>query len=257
MEYVRYLFGYLINLRGHEGFGSIPWFLVCLFVIELVGFVLARLAMKTRKPDVLIGAAAFAALAVGYLYSRFIHIVLPWCLDVAVPMFAFFAMGMLLRRHMRMLTRMIHTYAIIPAFFALIAATWCNLRISGTAPNPYMNRYGEFVCFVVGAVAGIWGTLALSRLIANCCANGKAAAQFVSRPLNWLGRNTLVLYCVNGAIYPVMIPAVLRAVGFNLNSGALDMQCACGLGAIIINLLICCPVAVIMNHWLPAVLGRR
>lgn len=257
MEYARYLLGYVINLRGREGFGSIFWFLVCLFVIEIAGFVLAKLATKTRKPDVLIGAAALAALVVGYLYSRFVHIVLPWCADVAVPMFAFFALGMLLRRHMEKLARAIRAYAIVPAFIVLVAATWCNLRISGTAPNPYMNSYGEFVCFVVGAVAGIWGTLAASRMIADCCADGMPVARCLARPLNWLGRNTLVLYCVNGAIYPAAIPAMLRAVGLNPDSTALCMQCACGLGAIIINLLICCPVAAIMNRWLPAVLGKR
>lgn len=226
-------------------------------MIEIAGFALARLAMKARKSDVLIGAAALAALLVGYLYSRFVHIVLPWCVDIAVPMFAFFALGMLLRRHMAMLTRAIHAYVVIPAFIALIAATWGNLRISGTAPNPYMNSYGEFVCFVAGAIAGIWGTLAVSGMIADCCADGMSVARFFARPLDWLGRNTLVLYCVNGAIYPALIPAMLRIVGLDPDSAALGMQCACGLGAIAINLLICCPVAAIMNRWLPAVLGRR
>ena len=35
--YVKWLAGYIINMRGHEGYGNVPWFLACLFLVEIGG----------------------------------------------------------------------------------------------------------------------------------------------------------------------------------------------------------------------------
>ena len=35
------------------------------------------------------------------------------------------------------------------------------------ATDPYMNDLGSPVCFILGAVAGIWMTLAVSRLVSD------------------------------------------------------------------------------------------
>ena len=74
--------------------------------------------------------------------------------------------------------------------------------------------------------------------------------------LSYWGRNTLVFYCVNAPIYPVLIPWLLSLVGLDATSGNTLMRLACCLGAVLVNLAVCVPCAELMNRWLPSVLGR-
>ena len=74
--------------------------------------------------------------------------------------------------------------------------------------------------------------------------------------LSYWGRNTLVFYCVNAPIYPVLIPWLLSLVGLDTASGNTLMRLACCLGAILVNLAVCVPCAGLMNRCFPAVLGR-
>ena len=88
--YLKWILGIVINLRGHEGLGSIPWFLACLFVVEIGGYILLRLDSRFSLPDQAFIGIGAASILIGYLYSSFVHIVLPWGTDIALSMFGFF-----------------------------------------------------------------------------------------------------------------------------------------------------------------------
>lgn len=256
-RYLTWFVGYAVNLRGREGFGSIPWFLVSLFVIEIGGYVLLRAVARVR----LDGGRRFAALilastvllALGWLYSVFVHVVLPWCGDVALSMSGFFVVGVALRPYADLLHRALRAWTIIPVCALLIAAVWLDSRVFHGAVNPYMNDLGNPLCFVIGALAGIWMVFALCRTIADC----RPLDRVLGGVLAYWGRNTLVFYCINAPIYPWLIPWLLGLVGLDVASADVGMRLACALGAILINLAICTPCAEIMNRWLPGILGRK
>lgn len=261
VEYLRWFAGYAINLRGREGFGAIPWFLTCLFVMELGGYVvlrmLDRLQLKKRRCDIALAGITLISLTAGWLYSAYVHIVLPWCCDVALSMFAFFILGVLARPHVQVMHRSLAAWTIVPALLVLLMAVWANGTVFHGSVNPYMNDLGNPVCFVVGALAGIWMILAVCRWIADASALNAA----LGGVLSYWGRNTLVFYCVNAAIYMQVIPDLLGFVGLDTvtvaASADVGMQLVCALGAVLVNLVVCTPCAEIMNRFLPEMLGKR
>lgn len=97
--YAEWFLGLAVNLRGHEGFGSIPWFLVCLFVVEIGGYILLRFSERFNLSEWTFVGVGIASILIGYLYSTFIHIVLPWEADIALSMFGYFIFGYVVRGH--------------------------------------------------------------------------------------------------------------------------------------------------------------
>ncbi|MBW3091715.1 acyltransferase family protein [Bifidobacterium sp. 82T10] len=254
--YLTWFAGYAINLRGHDGFGVIPWFLTCLFMMEVGGYALLRFldrfGLRGRRRDAALVVAAVIAVTLGWTYSAYVYIVLPWGCDVALSMFGFFVLGILLRRHARALRRALSAWVILPAAMVLIVSVWVNGHVFHGSVNPYMNDLGNPACFVVGAVSGVWMVLAVSRLIADVPAMNRA----LGGTLSYWGRNTLVFYCVNAPIYPSLIPWLLSLIGLDTTSSDIAMRMACCFGAILINLAICTPCAEIMNRCLPGILGK-
>ena len=246
--YAEWVLGIVINLRGHEGFGSIPWFLACLFVVEIGGYILLRLSKRVSLPEWAFIGIGVVSMLIGYLYSSFIHIVLPWGMDIALSMFGFFVFGCVLRSHRETMEHVMHPFTAVIAVALLMAATILN---AWQPVNVYMNTYGNIGCYLVGAFAGIWAILAI------CIVLGRIPAdRFLFPAIIYCGRNTLVFYCVNAPIYGSLIPSILGWVGLDTNGGSVTNQLLCMLGAIVINLIICSAVAEIMNRWMPEVLGK-
>ena len=255
--YAKWFAGYLINLRGREGFGVLPWFLTCLFIMEIGGYILLRCLDRFgwqggRHRNIALIAVTAASLAMGWLYSTYLHIVLPWGCDVALSMFGFFTMGILARPYAQQLHRALAAWTVPVSLVILLAAVWANGNVFHGAVNPYMNDLGDPACFILGAVAGVWMILALSKLVSDTPALNRA----LGGVLSYWGRNTLVFYCVNAPIYPVLIPWLLSLVGLDAASGDALMRLACCLGAVLVNLAVCIPSAELMNRWLPSILGR-
>ena len=248
--YAKWVVGYFLNMRGHEGWGYIPWFLACLFLIEIGGYVLLRLVARWHIPEWALAGVGIAGILIGYAYSKFIHIVLPWGGDIALSMFGFFVFGYILRGHRERLECTLHPLTIVPALALLIAAALLNVQ---QPVDVYMNEYGNVVYYLIGAFCGLWAVLAIGVALAHTCReNG-----LPMRALNYWGRNTLVFYCVNASIYTGMIPAILGWLGLDVSDGSVANQLLCMVGAIVINLLVCSAAAEIVNRFLPGVLGRK
>lgn len=250
-QYGIFLFGYLVNLRGRSGFGQIPWFLACLFVIEIMAYMLSRWTENKKNVGAAYICVAALFFAIGYGYSVLVHIVLPWSFDVALSMFAFFIMGMFLRKvDLCVLERYLSWGWMFLAFTLLWAGTYVNMAIAGSRIDPYMDTYGNVFCYASASFGGVWLTMIVSYNLEHKLNTNLAF-------LSFCGRNTLVFYCLNAAIYGSMIPWILTLIGLNTNSGDSAMQFACGLLAILINLIIVCPISMLINRYCPQILGRK
>ena len=247
--YAEWILGIAVNLRGHEGFGSIPWFLACLFILEIGGYILLRLSKCVSLPEWAFIVIGTVSILIGYLYSAFIHIVLPWGTDIALSMFGFFVFGYVMRGHRETLEHVMRPSTTIIAAALLVTATMLNAQ---HPVNVYMNTYGNIGCYLVGAFAGIWAILAVCISLDHVPSRG-----FLLSALTYCGRNTLVFYCVNAPIYGTLITFVLGMAGLDIDGGSIANQLLCMFGAIVINLVICSAVTEIMNRWMPGVLGRQ
>lgn len=247
---VRWLLGLAVNLRG-GGLAEIPWFLACLFVMEIGAYVVLRV-IGSRDHDIamLAGLAVLTSL-IGYGYSVLIHKALPWSGDIAMSLFCFFLLGMLVKRlGDGVIDRMLAPAMILPSAVLFVASVVLNVYLcGGEAVNAYLNRYGNYACFIVGAVSGIWMICALCSTIERV----KPLDAVIRRPLLYLGRNTLVIYCVNGLIYPVIIPWALSGLDVSTPTGRMLWVVA----SLVVNLIVCSIVASLVNRFLPELLGRK
>jgi len=245
--YVRYFAGFCINLRGREGFGQIPWFLTCLFVIELGSYFLVRYADRVRSRLQLYSIAAVIVLIAGYTYSVLVHVALPWSLDIAIIMSFYFILGLIARKRMDVVKCLLNKRYLPITALMLFVGTYINGRIFAIRINPYMNQYGNFICLLVASMGGIWFVLIFCRTLELYC-----------RPnafLTYCGKNTLVFYCINQAIESYF-PDVLKLVGLDAASPYIWVQMACGVITVIINLIVCSLCASMINRFLPALLGK-
>lgn len=249
LTYTEWLISFVINSRT-VWLGEIPWFLACLFVIEIGGYALLRLSEHTPPSDWPLVALALVCILVGYGYSKFVHVFLPWSMDIAIPMFAPFILGYVLRRHYRTLERTARPLTIVPAMLLLVATALLNTP--GQPVVVYQNQYGNIVCWLIGMSAGIWAVIALCIAFQRFPANNP----FMSA-LAYFGRNTLVFYCVNVSIYPDWIPLIVRKIGLDPSGGSLINQLLCVIGAVVISMIACSIASEIMNRYFPAILGRR
>lgn len=246
--------GYAINLRGRAGLGQIPWFLTCVFLMEIMAYVLIQLTKRSshRLCDYAITAIVF--FIVGYAYSVWIHIVLPWAGDVALALFAFYIVGMMLRQAGEPVQNVLmQPVMMLPMAIAFGVSVFYEDHIIGIAINPYLNVYGNVVCYAVASISGIYLVLAFCHLLESC---HSIIASKVGNMLQYWGENTLVYYCVNAAIYTSFIPTVLGVLSLDVHSSDMRMQVACGTLAVLINLVICPLVAELINRYCPLLLGR-
>lgn len=253
---LRRVLGYTVNLRGREGFGQIPWFLTCLFVMEIMAYALVRFAQRRKRPIRVYAFVAVALFLVGYAYSVWIHIVLPWAADVALALFPFFVLGMMLRQGGRSAQdALLRPIVMLPLAVPLGAAVYVEDRVVGIGINPYLNTYGNIVCYAVASVSGVWLVLALCRWIEERRVSSRVTSA-VGRVLQYWGRNTLVFYCVNAIIYSTYIPKMLGMIGLDVHSMDVGVQLLCGTLAVGINLVICPLAAELVNRCFPQLLGR-
>lgn len=245
--YAKYFIGYCVNLRGKEGFGQIPWFLTCLFIIELGGYILVRCTQRVQNTIRAYAVVSIATLVVGYAYSTLVHATLPWSVDIAVIMAPYFILGLISRKNVAAFSHLLNKRYIALALLLLVIGTYLDGRIFGVRINPYMNQYGNILCFLAASIGGMWLVLSLCYMVESC-----------TRPLGFLtycGRNTLVFYCINQAIESYL-PSMLHLVGLDTTSGNIWMQIACGLATVIINIVICSACASVINRFAPFLLGR-
>ena len=245
--YVQYFAGYCINLRGRENLGQIPWFLTCLFIIELGGYALVRYAACVCDTIRLYAAVSVVTLVVGYTYSVLIHVTLPWSVDVSVIMAPYFILGLIARKGMNAVKRLLNTRYLLVSALLLFLGTYMDGHIFGARINPYMNQYGNLVCFLSASVGGIWFVLVLCHTLES---------RFKTNAfLTYCGGNTLVFYCINQAIEGYL-PSMLRLIGLNTGTQYVWMQIACGLVTVMINLVVCSICASVINRFFPALLGK-
>ncbi|MFH1748668.1 MAG: hypothetical protein ABIG44_16660 [Planctomycetota bacterium] len=105
-------------------------------------------------------------------------------------------------------------------------------------------EYVDIGWFFVTSLAGTGFIVYLSQLVAN------------SRLINYVGTITLALMCLDGILHEfVNLPVVKLIVAQTGLPDVLSLTLICSLGTLV-SLLICWPVTLFLQRWLPFMLGR-
>jgi fucose 4-O-acetylase-like acetyltransferase len=164
--------------------GSAPlWYLTALFSVEVMYFILTH---KARYKDqlYLIGIIG----VIGWLWSKYIQIRLPWNLDVAMTAILFFYFGRIVKD--RMIDDVLHKYAIIIMPIAAVSMICCVATPSVYALGA--NKIGNPAISILGGISGALLIIKIAMLICEM----KCAAI-----LAYYGRNTLIVLGLNYIVH--------------------------------------------------------
>lgn len=234
---------------------NIPtWFLMCLVSVEFIHYGTFR---YLKASDVRIGVAVIAFYLAGYALTRevdFFHSGKPfsgnvWFVHEAVIMYAFFLLGVLLRRRNLLVgpvsPRLLAGGAVL-AFAAVLFTYDLNhgpFRLI-QAVIVLAGGHGDIFWFPFTAIAGSLLILLLARLTP------------AGKLLSFLGRNVLILFCLNGVFYHSLNGPIAAWVNeaFPGSSWAVFTT-----GAVVatISLALCVPVILGLTARLPWAIGKK
>ncbi|MEC0486111.1 acyltransferase family protein [Bacillus glycinifermentans] len=208
------------------------WFLTCLFVVEMLFFVM-RNGLKARYVVFIVMLCALLS----YFNYQYFEIKLPWNIEVALTALSFYTAGYFLKQDLRNVK---HRKALLIAVILFIAVGFLqsrNVRVDMRA-----NEYGNMAIFYITSFLGTAGVIFASFKL-----------QYAA-PLQFLGKNSLVILVLH---YPVI--RALKAVVYYLMNVSLDET----YGSVVwsgvytaATLMIMVPCIFILNRY-PVLLGRR
>lgn len=168
----------------------------------------------------------------------------------AVTMYAFYLIGVYLRRNKVFMEKMSPRIAVpgLIISFLIVLLTY-NLNTGLFNFTPYdavviiFASHGHFLWFPVTAVAGSFCILFLARLTPP------------QKTIVWMGQNTLILMCLNGIFYHFINLRVAQWVVGNLTSSA---PVVFGVGCVmtVASLALCIPLIFLFNRYIPQLVGK-
>lgn len=233
------------------------WFVVVIAICQLAYGAMVSRGFGMRKMAV----ATVIIFAVGYLtvilyrlnppvltesrllYSESLPNRWPACLNIALVMMPFFFLGIVMRRCEHRMRYLESWAAIVAAVAIYVAVVWLDHLYIGSDIVVAVHHYNNILVISLYAIAGTWILLSLSRKIGSI------------RVLNYIGKNSIVFYFLNGAMLQITATIVTRIMKLTpVNNGG-------GYFMTIIVALVACaatiPVCWFINKNLPLIVGKK
>ena len=251
-DYLDALKNSLLNLPV---FNIPTWFLMCLVSVELIHYLVFR---HVRASDRRIAVAAVLFYVIGFVVNERFELTRLgdpwrwnwWFFNEAVVMYAFYLVGVLLRRQRFLLAEKINMLPLAVLALAAVLLVFLTydlnqgpFRLGIEAVVIVGSGHGHMLWFPLTAIAGSLAILFLGRL---------------STGIGWMalpGRNALILFCLNGFFYHHLNGPFASWFNASLPQGAIPVAAA-AIGATVASLLIAWPVLVALRHWFPQLTGR-
>ena len=243
---MRALFGFpVLNLPS--------WFLACLVSVELLHYVVFR----HLKSNAMILISALSFYVVGYFLNlkfQFFHIDRIsgwnyWFLHEAVVMYAFYLLGIFLRKR-NFLVEKVSPALLVPGIlisFFIVFFTY-NLNTGPFRGNfdsvvIVLSAHGHFLLFPFTVIVGCLLILFLARLTPP------------SKMLIWMGQNALILFLLNGVFYHHINGIVAFLTAPHLAGSSLAVFVT-GVVVTVLSLSLCVPFVFLFNKFIPQLVGK-
>jgi fucose 4-O-acetylase-like acetyltransferase len=244
---------FLPLLYGTPAFNLLTWFLFCLFSVEMLHLALYRTeGSLLREVAILLAIYSFGS------YVAFNHgAITSWIGLSQFPLYGtealiaytLFRLGRLLARTQVAVPGRGRGVSLITAAISLIVVLLLFPRNDGPfswmEPSVVMAMmsHGDFVLFPITAVAGTLFIFHTAYLIP------------ASRALRFIGQNSVALLGLNGILFFLVNQPVAMALSDQMGGSHLRLFVASGAVAAA-ELLICVPIVMLLNRYLPWALGR-
>lgn len=181
--------GIFIQLRGTKYTVGL-WFLPLLFITEILVYLIV---LQNDKIQIVI---MILIASIGFSYASVFKQVLPWGID-AVPIAIIFVwLGYIYKNKFIFKFEYLKRYGLfIMLPVLLLSIFWCNCNVAilGTSVDMHKMLYGNPFVYLLAAIHGILFILLICQIIFD-----KRDIHF----LQFIGRNTLHVYCLHGLILP-------------------------------------------------------
>ncbi|MCB2100414.1 MAG: acyltransferase family protein [Rhodobacterales bacterium] len=236
-------------------FFNVPtWFLMCLISVEVAHYLLFRFLYRS---DLAILAAAVGLIAFGSWLNGAHDFFTPtrfakwnwWFLNLVPTGYGFYLLGVLGRRRGFLMGRVAPSTLLQGALVAILfVALTFNLnmgpfKLKIPAVVFVAGGFGHWFWFPATAIVGSAGLLLMARL---------------SPPWGWMtfmGRNALILFCLNGVVYHHVNGPVAAWTVATFGPGTPGVTAVAALTTAA-SLALAVPVVRALNRWVPQLVGR-
>jgi len=256
-----YLEGLVLTGLGIPFFCIPSWFLLMLFSVEVVHYVAFRFLRsdsKLFKYDSKILIAIVAFYIIGYvinLRGDFLNFTKQRMYNIlfiheAITMYSFYLIGVYLRRR-KFLMEKVSFKILIPGVIIAFLIVLFTFKLN-TGPFNFdlynsvviiFAAHGNIFWFPLTAIAGSLFVFFLGKISPS------------QKIIVWMGQNTLVLMCLNGAFYHFINPPVGKYV-YTHFSGQPVMILMVGLLMTVVSLALCIPFIYLFNKSVPQLVGK-
>lgn len=221
---------------GNHEFNVVLWFLPCLFVTEIL-FDFIRRKFKDRK--LIVFFLAICSIT-GFIFSKYASIRLPFSIDTMFVIMPFYGLGFLIAPVFKKINSLITDNKIIISIICILSSMGVVFFYKGNNFNN--NNYSNYILLYIVAVIGIISIITFSNIINK------------NKPLLYLGSNTLVLMCIHEPLKRIILIIVSKIT--NINMDILRSNILLILLVSILLILIMYPFVIIINKYMPFMLGK-
>ena len=219
------------------------WFLACLFSTEILYFLIFSYLKETHYWWL----AFVGVFTLGGIIYYTLQFNLPWGIDIAFPMLIFYTMGAHVSKPIRS-----EDYKILKIKYApliLIGSACVITLIYHLNPGEvkvFINEYGNYFLFYIGAFAGIIFMVMLTRIIEQYWGHIKW--------LSYIGRNTLIILCLH-----LVMLTIIKGVTFFVFNLPLEIYESPIIITIVsaLDILFLIPIITIINRYFPILIGKK
>ena len=229
----------ILLCNGKEMIHNIPlWFLLCLFLVEIIYYVVYKSLFKWQKWTV-----TFLFCILGYINYKYVPFVLPFSLGTAFVGIVFYDLGNEFINYIKTFSLPLSLKFIV-LIISVILVTYFS--ITNSRVYLYCNQYGNYISFLFAALCGICMMYIFTNILSKWLGP--------NRIIEYISRNTLTICGFHLMTYTLLKGIATYIIGIPLESFS---------GAVLLNVLlavigmfICCMIAYLLNKYFPIILGK-
>lgn len=210
---------------------SLLWFLACLFVTEIIFFVIYS-NTKTKRTMLL---ALLLIGFLGYIASVYSQIRLPFSVDIALTAVVFYGLGYLLRDFL-----LSSDFGIGIAFLCLLLGL--GIAFLNNRADMNYNYYGNPLLFFASSLLSIYAYVCLSKRIPG------------NRLIGYVGKNSLSFFLLQNVGFSVI--NVLAYLIFRARPNSMEPNMIYACSYVLFSLIAITPIVFIINGKFPMMTGR-
>lgn len=221
---------------------NIPmWFFLCLYTLEIIYYIIFKpLKNNTRKTIIVL----FVIACLGYINYRFNPFPLPFYLGPALVGMVFYGIGNVAAHHIK------EFYTIKPVHIVILLFSFLILLFV-SQKNGYVimsdNNYQNYLLFFVSSLAGI----GMFVIIGNWLSIKPFSKKFIT----YVSQNTLLINSFHLLVFSILKGIMVFVLHIPLES--LYGHNAAAILFAAVSLVLCLPVAYIINRYFPFIVGKK